>query len=71
MFNENVIYHEAVSKLVFMKISFIIKIIVNRQTFPYLLILSFIVKIIVYRRNYCRRQNIIVYRQNHCSSWKL
>ena len=42
-----VIYHEAVLKLVFMKISFIIKIIVNRQTFRYLLILSFIVEIIV------------------------
>ena len=66
-----VVYHKAVSKLVFMEISLIIKIIVNRQTFRYLLILSFIVKIIVYRRNYCRRQNIIVYRQNHCSSWKL
>ena len=64
------IYHKAVSKLVFMKISFIIRIIFNRQTFRYLLILSFIVKIIVYRRNY-RRQNIIVYRQNHCLSWKL
>ena len=33
-----VIYHEAVSKLVFVKISFSIKIIVNRQTFHYLLI---------------------------------
>ena len=66
-----VIYHEAVSKLVFMKISFIIKIIVNSQTFLYLLILSFIVKIIVHRRNYRRRQNTIVYRQNHRSSWKL
>ena len=65
------IYHEAVSKLVFMKISFIIKIIVNHQTFRYLLILSFIAKIIVYCRNYCRCQNIIVYRQNHRSSWKL
>ena len=62
-----VIYHEAVQKLVFMKISFIIKIIVNRQTFRYLLILLFIVKIIVLHRNYRRRQNIIVYRQNHRS----
>ena len=67
----DVIYHEAVSRLVFMKISFIIKIIVNCQTFRYLLILLFIVKIIIYCRNYRRRQNIIVYRQNHCSSWKL
>ena len=66
-----VIYHETVSKLVFMKISFIIKIIVNRQAFCNLLILSFIVKIIIYRRNYRPRQNIIEYRQNHCSSWKL
>ena len=57
-----VIYHEAVSKLVFMKISFIIKIIVHHQTFCYLLILSFIVKIIVYRRSCHRCQNIIVYR---------
>ena len=65
------IYHEAVLKLVFMKISFIIKIIVNRQTFHYLLILLFLVRIIVYRRNDVRRQNIIVYHQNHCSSWKL
>ena len=65
------IYHEAVLKLVFMKILFIIKIIVNRQTLCYLLILSSIVKIIVYRRNYRRRQNIIVYHKNHCSSWKL
>ena len=66
-----IIYHEAVSKLVFMKISFIIKIIVNRQTFSYLLILSFIVKILAYCRNYHCDQNIIVYRQNHHSSWKL
>ena len=66
-----VIYHEAVSKLVFMKILFIIKIILNRQTFRYLFILSFIVIFIAYRRNYHRRQNVIVYRQNHCSSWKL
>ena len=66
-----VIYHEAVSKLVFMKKSFIIKIIVNRQTFRYLLMLSFIVKIIVYRQNYRRRYNIMVYHQNHRSSWKL
>ena len=44
------IYHEAVLKLVFMKILFIIKIIVNCQTFHYLLILLFIVKIIVYRQ---------------------
>ena len=65
-----VIYHEAVSKLVFMKISYI-KIIVNRQTFRHLLILSFIVKIIVYRRNYRRSYNIIVYHQNHRLSWKL
>ena len=65
-----VIYHEAVSKLVFMKISIIIKIIVNRQTFRSLLILSFIVKITVYRGNYRHRQNIIVYRQNRLS-WKL
>ena len=57
-----VIYHEAVLKLVFMKISFIIKIIVNLQTFCNLLILSFTVKIIVYHRYYRRRQNIIVYR---------
>ena len=49
----------------------IIKMIVNRQTFPYLLILSLIVKIIDYRRNYRLRQIIIVYRQNHRSSWKL
>ena len=56
-----VIYHEAVSKLVFMKILFIIKIIVNCQFFCYLLILLFIVKIIVYRQNYRRYQNIIVY----------
>ena len=54
-----------------MQVSFIIKIIVNRQTFHYLLILSFIVKILVYRRNCRRRQNIIVYCQNHRSSWKL
>ena len=54
-----------------MKISFIIKIIVNRQAFCNVLILSFIVKIIIYRRNYPPRQNIIDYRQNHCSSWKL
>ena len=66
-----VIYHEAVSKLLFMKISFIIKIIAYRQTFRYLLILSFIVKIIVYCRSYRHRQNIVVYRQNHRSSWKL
>ena len=66
-----VIYHKAVSKLVFMKILFIIKIIVNCQTFRDLLILWFIIKIIVYRRNYRRRQNIIVYRQNCCPSWKL
>ena len=66
-----VIYHEAVSKLVFMKILFIIKIILNRQTFRYLFILSFIVIFIAYRRNYRRRQNVIVYRQNHRSSWKL
>ena len=66
-----VIYHEAVSKLVFMKISFIIKITVNRETFRYLLILLFIVKIIVYRCNYPFRQNIIVHRLNHSSSWKL
>ena len=45
-----------------MKISFIIKIIVNRQIFHYLLILSLIIKITVYHRNYRRRQNIIVYR---------
>ena len=57
-----VIYHEAVSKLVFMKISFIIKIIFNLQTFCYLLIFSFTVKIKVYHRDYRRRQNIIVYR---------
>ena len=58
-----VIYHEAaVSKFAFMKILFIIKIIVNRQTFCYLLILSFIIKIIVYYGNYHRRQNIIAYR---------
>ena len=63
-----VIYHEAVSKLVFLKISFIIKIIVNRQIFCYLLILQFIVQIIVYRPNYRGHQNIIVYRQNHCPS---
>ena len=50
-----VIYHEAVSKLVFMKISFIIKIIVNSQTFHYLLILSFLVKIVICLRNYRRR----------------
>ena len=43
-----VIYHEAVSKLVFMKISFTIKII-DRQTFHYLLILSFMIEIIIYR----------------------
>ena len=49
----------------------IIKMIINRQTFPYLLILSLIVKIIDYRRNYRLRQIIIVYRQNHRSSWKL
>ena len=66
-----VIYHEAVSKLVFMKISFIIKIIVNRETFRYLLVLLFIVKIIVYRCNYPFCQNIIVHRLNHSSSWKL
>ena len=66
-----VIYHEAVQKLVFMKISFIIKIIVNRQTFRYLLILLFMVKIIVLHRNYRCRQNIIVYRQNHRSLWLL
>ena len=66
-----VIYHEAVSKLVFMKISFIVQIIVDRQTFHYLLFLSFIVKIIVYLRNNRRRQNIIMYRQSHRSSWKL
>ena len=57
-----VVSREAVSKLVFMKILFIIKISVNRQTFRYLLILPFIVKIIVYRRIYRRRQKIIVYR---------
>ena len=66
-----VIYHEAVSKLAFMKISFIIKIIVNRQAFRNLLTVSFIAKIIIYRRNYRPRQNIIEYRQNHHSSWKL
>ena len=57
-----VVYREAVSKLVFMKILFIIKISVNRQIFRYLLILPFIVEIIVYRRIYRRRQKIIVYR---------
>ena len=57
-----VVSREAVSKLVFMKILFIIKISVNRQIFRYLLILPFIVKIIVYRRIYRRRQKIIVYR---------
>ena len=56
-----VVYREAVSKLVFMKILFIIKITVNRQIFRYLLILPFIVKIIVYRRICRRRQKIIVY----------
>ena len=56
-----VIYQEAVSKLVFMKILFIIKIIVNCHFFCYLLILLFIVKIIVYCQNYRRCQNIIVY----------
>ena len=65
------IYHEAVSKLVFIKISFITKIIVNRKFFCYLLILSFIAKSIVYRRNYHRRQNLIVYRKNYCLLWKL
>ena len=68
-------YREAVSNLVFMKLRIIkiiiIKIVINRQTFPYLLILSFIVKIIGYRQNYRLRQIIIVYRQNHRSSWKL
>ena len=57
-----VVSREAVSKLVFMKILFIIKISVNGQIFRYLLILPFIVKIIVYRRIYRRRQKIIVYR---------
>ena len=57
-----VVSREAVSKLVFMKILFIIKISVNRQIFRYLLILPFIVEIIVYRRIYRRRQKIIVYR---------
>ena len=66
-----IISHEAVSKLVFMKISFIIKIIVNHQTFCFLLILLFIVKIIVYCRNYYCHQNIIVYRQDCSLSWKL
>ena len=56
-----VVYREAVSKLVFMKILFIIKITVNRQIFRHLLILPFIVNIIVYRRIYRRRQKIIVY----------
>ena len=41
-----IIYHEAVSKLVFMKTSFISKIIVNRQTF------SLFIDLIVYRQNY-------------------
>ena len=59
-----IIYHEAVSKLIFMRISFIVKIIVHRQTFRYLLFLSFIVKIIVYLRNNRRCQNIIMYRQS-------
>ena len=46
-----VIYHEAVSKLIFMKISFIIKIMINGHIFHYLLILSFILEIIVYLWN--------------------
>ena len=66
-----VIYHKALSKLVFMKISFIIKIIFNSQTFCYLLILSFIVKIIVYRQSYHRCQKIIVCSQNYLLSSKL
>ena len=67
-----VIYHVSVSKLVFiMKISFVITIIVNHQTFRYLLILLFRAKIIVYRRKYQHRQNIIAHRENHYLSWKL
>ena len=60
-----VIYHEAVSKLVFMKISFIIKIIVHHQTFCYLLILSFIVEVVIAVKILSYTVKIIVYHGNY------